>query len=144
MSAITTSPARIDVPPGRTKSLKRQGVAFLVVGGLTASLDYLTLYLLTDFAGWAYFLSAAIGFMLGSVCNYFLSIRWVFIHGKYRPGTEFTFFILTNLAGLVLNQFMMWLCVDRFAVHYLRAKLLTIIVVTMWNFVSKKTLVFSS
>lgn len=144
MSATATSPAQVDARLGRTKSLKKQGVAFLVVGAATASLDYLTLYLLTDFIGCSYFLSAAIGFMLGSICNYFLSIRWVFVPGHYRQRTEFSFFILTSLAGLVLNQFIMWLCVDWFAVHYLISKLLAIFVVTGWNFVVKKTLVFSS
>jgi putative flippase GtrA len=144
LSTTATSPAEVHALPGRTRSLKEQGVAFVVVGTATASLDYLTLYLLTEFAGCEYFLSAAIGFMLGSTTNYFLSIRWVFAQGHYRQRTEFSFFILTSLAGLALNQFMMWLCVDWFAIHYLVSKLLAIVVVTAWNFVVKKKLVFSN
>jgi putative flippase GtrA len=144
VSTTATSPSQVGVVTGRPKSLKSQGMAFLVVGAFTASLDYLTLYLLTEFVGWSYLLSAAIGFMLGSTCNYFLSIRWVFSSGHYRQSAEFSFFIVTSIAGLVLNQFVMWLCVDQFAVHYLVSKLLAIFVVTIWNFISKKKLVFAS
>jgi putative flippase GtrA len=125
------------------KSTRRQGVAFLTVGCATALLDYLTLYALTRYAGLGYFASAGIGFLVGSIANYLLSIRWVFVPGKYRQPVEFTAFILTSAAGLALNQLIMWLSVDGLGVYYLYAKLLAIAVVTAWNFASKKLLVFA-
>jgi putative flippase GtrA len=129
--------------PQSDRGAVAQGKRFILVGALTASLDYLLLYVLTAHAGFNYFLSAAIGFMAGSVGNYYLSALWVFTPGKHRQEIEFTLFILTSLAGLVLNQFCMWAAVDWLGVNYLVAKVFAIVVVTLWNYISKKRVVFA-
>ena len=121
---------------------KQQSIRFILVGGCTALLDALTLYLLTSTFGWSYFSAAAVGFMLGSTTNYLLSIRWVFVPGKFRREIEFSFFIATSLIGLVLNQLTMWFFVSVPRIHYLYAKAFAIVIVTVWNFASKKRLVF--
>jgi len=122
--------------------LRVQGSKFTIVGITTATLDFVTLYILIDFAGFGYFVSAVIGFIFGTVCNYILSIKWVFITGKYKQSIEFTVFILTSLIGLVINQFVMWLFVGVFLINYLIAKCTSIVIVAVWNFVSKKKFVF--
>lgn len=122
--------------------LRIQGSRFTIVGITTATLDFITLYVLTDFAGLGYFISAAIGFIFGTLCNYVLSIKWVFIAGKYKQSIELTFFILTSLIGLIINQFVMWLFVGVLLINYLVAKCASIMIVAIWNFVSKKKFVF--
>lgn len=124
------------------KALRTQSAKFILAGTATATLDYLILYLLTEHAGLGYFFSAAIGFVLGSVCNYVLSIRWVFIPGKFRQSIEFTLFMLMTVVGLMINQFIMWFMVDIILIHYLLAKAVAIPAVTVWNYISKKKLVF--
>jgi len=121
---------------------KQQGLRFALVGGATASLDYLVLYLLTSQLGGGYLFSAAVGFMLGSTCNYLLSIRWVFVSGKFRKDLEFSFFIITSLVGLALNQLTMWFFVSVPRFNYLYAKVFAIAIVTVWNFATKKRFVF--
>ncbi len=125
-----------------TKAPKRQSVRFVLVGSATASLDYLTLFLLTSQLGQGYLLSAAVGFMLGSICNYLLSVRWVFVPGKFRKDLEFSFFIITGLVGLALNQLTMWFFVSVPRINYLYAKVFAVVIVTVCNFLSKKRLVF--
>jgi putative flippase GtrA len=80
--------------------------------------------------------------MLGSTANYLLSVRWVFIPGKFRREIEFSFFMITSLVGLVLNQLTMWFFVNVPRVNYLYAKAFAIVFVTVWNFTTKKRLVF--
>lgn len=121
-----------------------QGGKFALVGTATATLDYFALYVLTDYVGLGYFLSAAIGFVLGSSCNYLLSIKWVFIPGRFTQSVEFTFFLLTSLVGLVINQFVMWLFVAVWLVNYLVAKGAAVAIVTVWNFLMKKKFVFAN
>jgi len=121
-----------------------QGLRFVVAGAATAGLDALTLFLLTEFTALGYFVAAAIGFTLGSTCNYFLSRRWIFVSGKFKPGVEFTFFMLTGGVGLFINQAVMWFFVDIALVNYLLAKVLSIGIVAAWNFTLKKKFVFTN
>lgn len=123
-------------------SLGVQGGKFIIVGAATATLDFMVLYLLTDHVGLGYFVSSAIGFILGSSCNYFLSIKWVFIPGKFRQSVEFTFFMATSSIGLVINQLVMWVFVSVMLINYLVAKCFALVIVTIWNFVTKKKFVF--
>ncbi len=120
----------------------RQARNFIVIGVGTVMLDYATLYLLTAYGGVTYLISAAVAFMLASTCNYLLSIRWVFVPGKFSPPLEFGMFIGTSSVGLVINQLAMWVLVEFIGIGYLMAKPISIVLVTIWNFVSKKKLVF--
>src|SRR2546428_9436920 len=121
---------------------KQQGLRFILVGATTAFLDYSTLYLLTVRLGWGYLLSAAVGFMLGSTCNYVISVNGVFVPGKFRRKIEFSFFIITSFVGLMLNQLVMWLLVEIQGINYLYAKAFAVAIVTLWNFSMKKRFVF--
>lgn len=130
--------------PGPTSpAIPWQKSRFVAVGISTVALDYLLLYLLTEFTPLGYFFSAGVSFLLASACNYLLSVRFVFIAGRFPRSFEFSCFLLTSLAGLGLNQVMMWLLVGLAGLNYLLAKTLSIVVVTVWNFLSKKRLVFA-
>jgi putative flippase GtrA len=116
---------------------------FVIIGAITASLDFGTMYLLVRFAGMGYLMATAIGFSLGSVVNYILSILWVFRSGRFsRRRFEFSSFIFFSLLGLGINQVSMLLLVQSAGVYYTIAKVVTMGVVTVFNFVSKKYLVF--
>lgn len=116
---------------------------FGIIGVFTASLDFGAMILLIKYAGADYLLATAVGFCIGSVVNYLLSILWVFRSGRFsRRRYEFTSFIFFSLLGLGINQLSMLLLVQTGGVHYIPAKILTIGVVTAFNFVSKKYLVF--
>jgi len=115
---------------------------FEIVGAATDSVDYAVLYLMTSRMHVTYFISTAVAFMLASTLNYVLSIRYVFESGKWSRTFEFSFFLVTSLVGLVINQLSMWLLVGVCGIDYLLAKTISIVAVTVWNFASKKKLVF--
>jgi putative flippase GtrA len=128
-----------ELPVSRTSQMLR----FVIIGAITASLDFGTMYLLVRFAGMGYLLATAIGFLLGSAVNYILSILWVFRSGRFtRRRYEFSSFIFFSLLGLGMNQLSMLLLVQSVGVYYTVAKVVTIGIVTVFNFVSKKYLVF--
>ena len=62
----------------QTDKTKIQMFRYLFVGGAAFIVDFLSLFILTDFFGIYYLISAAIAFILGLIANYFLSISWVF------------------------------------------------------------------
>lgn len=114
------------------------------VGGFAFLLDYVTLFLFTEYVGVDYLLSAAIAFTLGLVANYLLSIAWVFHDSRLNnKKAEFVIFAVIGLVGLVLNEFVMYICSDFLNIHYMVSKLCSTGIVFFWNFFGRKYILFT-
>ena len=135
---MTAAPAASASKLGGSTQVRR----FVMVGAGTVFFDYVVLYLLTSRLHVMYLISTAVAFMLASTLNYLLSVRFVFESGKLSRVFEFSFFVATSLAGLAINQLSMWLLVSLCGINYLLAKAISVVIVTVWNFVTKKKLVF--
>ena len=122
--------------------LRRQAQLFVLAGVGTVCLDYLMLYALVSYLSLNYLIATAFSFLVASGVNYLLSVRWIFVAGKYRKSLELSLFMITSLLGLAVNQLAMWALVDRIQLDYRVAKLFSIALVTIWNYFSKKRLVF--
>lgn len=117
---------------------------YVFVGGFAFIIDYGTLFLLTEFAGINYLLSAAIAFVLGLVTNYMLSIIWVFSNSRLgNRMTEFVIFASIGIVGLLLNEAIMFLCCDVLNIYYMVSKLCSTGIVFFWNFFGRKLLLFN-
>jgi putative flippase GtrA len=127
----------------RELTLPLQVFRFILAGASTALLDFLTLIVLVEFLHLNYLVSATIGFVAGSVANYFISVRFVFTGGKYpNKLAEFTIFLIITLAGLALNYFTMYFFTELFLFPYFISKCFSLFFVTAANFLMKKFLVF--
>jgi putative flippase GtrA len=116
---------------------------YTVVGGLAFGVDFSILYLLTDFGGVHYLVSAAIAFCGGLLVNYALSRAWVFERRSLNNNClEFTVFAAIGLIGLAMNEAGMWLLTDILGLHYLSGKLFTTGFVFVWNFFARKYSLF--
>jgi putative flippase GtrA len=129
----------------KTDSTLIQLFRYGFVGGMAFLVDYGTLYVLTEFLGLHYLLSATIAFVIGLVTNYLLSIAWVFNSRKSGSRwVEFTVFALIGIIGLGLNALVMYLCTDFLGMHYLISKLVSTAIVFFWNFFARKTILFKT
>lgn len=115
---------------------------FGLIGACTVAFDFGLLYVLVDVAHLNYFLSTLVAFTTASTLNYLLSVQYVFIAGRFSRAPEFTIFMVTTGVGLGLNQFTMWVLVGIGGINYLLAKCASLTIVTCWNFLSKKRIVF--
>ena len=113
-------------------------IRFCFVGGLSLMLDYAILFALTEFAGVYYLYSSAISFSVTVVFNYWLCVIYVFKGAKKQTPRQAAIFFITGAIGLVLNQFCMWLFVAVVGLHYLIAKLGATVIVTIWNYLTKR------
>lgn len=117
---------------------------YVFVGGTAFVADFGSLYLLTEYAGLHYLASATIAFVIGLAVNYFLSTLWVFQARNVRnPYMEFLFFALIGVVGLGLNALIMYVFTDLLAVHYLLSKIISTVLVFLWNFLARKYLLFN-
>lgn len=114
------------------------------VGGGAFLADYGTLFLLTEYVGVPYLLSAAIAFVAGLVVNYLLSISWVFNQNRSdKPAKEFLFFTIIGVIGLLFNELIMYVATDLCHLHYMLSKIISTAIVFFWNFFARKVLLFN-
>lgn len=119
---------------------------YLFVGGVAFLVDYSLLYVFTEWAGLHYIVSATLSFLAGLTVNYLISTRWIFKSGtvvKNRMG-EFAVFGLIGVAGLLLNNLLLYLLTDLCDVHYMISKLAVTVAVMLWNFFGRKLILFNS
>ena len=90
--------------------------------------------------------SASIGFALGAVVAYVLSIRWVFRDRAYgnAPALEFASFVAIGIAGLGLTQAVLWLGVSVLQLVPEAVKLAAAGLTFAFNYVVRKSLLFAS
>ena len=120
------------------KKLFSQFFKFGVVGVIAFIVDYLSLYLLTEFLNVYYLISSIISFLLSIIVNYILSIKWVFDIKKKQSFKDVIIFTLLSAIGLLINLLVMYLSVEVFKIHYMIGKLMATFIVMIWNFVTRK------
>ena len=127
-----------------TDSTLVQLFRYTLVGGVAFMVDFATLYLLTEYASLHYLLSATVGFLLGLVTNYILSLLWIFRKRRLQSRSlEFAIYGWIGVIGMGLNALIMWLFTEHLAFHYLGSKIVAAAVVFFWNFFARKFALFN-
>jgi putative flippase GtrA len=120
-----------------------QLLRYTAVGGVAFAVDFGSLFLLTEFGGLHYLLSAVFAFGLGLLTNYLLSVAWVFNRRTLSSrGMEFLVFGLIGVLGLGLNEVVLWVLTEGAGFHYLLSKAGAAVVVFLWNFFARKLSLF--
>lgn len=121
------------------KKLIAQFMKFGVVGVIAFIIDFGVMVFLTEVFAVPYLISTTIAFTVSVIFNYVASMRYVFVRkDDMSRRREFIIFVLLSAIGLVLNDVFMWLLVDFFFIDYRISKIITTVLVAIWNFVSRK------
>ena len=127
----------------QTDKTRVQLFRYLFVGAAAFIVDFLSLFILTEFFGIYYLISAAIAFILGLIANYFLSISWVFNKRTLDNRTfEFGIFAIIGIVGLALNEVFIWVFTQDLQIYYLFSKILAAAIILFWNFFARKFTLF--
>jgi putative flippase GtrA len=127
----------------QTNKTRIQLFRYIIVGGAAFIVDFLSLYILTDFFGIYYLISAAIAFILGLFVNYLLSVSWVFNKRKLDNRTfEFGIFAIIGVVGLGLNEVFIWFFTQELLIYYLVSKIFAAVIILFWNFFARKYVLF--
>lgn len=121
------------------KKLIAQFMKFGVVGVIAFIIDFGVMVFLTEVFGVPYLISTTVAFVVSVIFNYVASMRYVFVRkDDMSRRREFIIFIVLSVIGLILNDIFMWLLVDLIFIDYRISKIITTILVAIWNFVSRK------
>ena len=112
-------------------------IRLLIVGGGCFLLEYILLYVLTEYMHIGYLVSSAIAFTVSLLVNYILCLLVVF-NVKHQSSLEIGLFIITSLIGLIINQGVMWFLVEIIAWWYMFAKVIASGIVMIWNYITKR------
>lgn len=145
------------------KSLLGEIVRFLLVGGLSTVIDFLTmaivLYLHSpekydgffnvffgvneDPTSFAALFGTGLGFVIGVFVNYAMSIFFVFNqNGKVRSVKGFLLFASLATGGLLLHEVGMWVLHVKFDVNEWIVKIIMTFVVMIYNFTTRRLILF--
>lgn len=122
------------------RKIFRQIIKFAVVGGSAFVIDYGLMVLITEVFSINYLLSNAISFSASVIYNYILSIFWVFDvdSSKSNQCKNLVIFMVLSIIGLLINQLLMWVQVNKLNIFYMIAKIFATVVVMVYNFISRK------
>lgn len=128
-------------------------IRFCIVGGSGVVVDFGITYLLKERMRLNKYAANSCGFLTAATTNYILNRIWTFRSIDPHIARQYLIFIAISLAGLAINNGVIWLLNDRlhtdFArlaghrapegqlrekVNFYSAKLMAVIVVTLWNF----------
>ncbi|HEY9005530.1 GtrA family protein [Ohtaekwangia sp.] len=125
------------------KLLKAEFVKFVVVGGISAVLEFSLLILFVEKLSMDYLIGNVIAFALTNIVTYVLSKRYVFNAAtSANKAQEAGLFFLCLLGGLLVNQIVLWIFVEFTSLDYRIAKVIAIAITVIWNFFTRKHLVF--
>ncbi len=124
--------------------LVQQFIRYVGVGGFSFVVDFACLYLLTEYIGLHYLLSATLAFCAGLTTNYLLCLLWVFDFRRMQNRLhEFFVFGAIGIGGLLLNNLLLYTLTDIIGLHYLLSKLFAAAVILLFNFSLRRWMLFS-
>lgn len=121
--------------------LKAEFTRFVIVGGISAVLEYSLYFAFKTIAD--YRVANVLAFILTNVVTYILTKRYVFTSSsQIHKGYEAFLFAVCLAGALAVNQAVLWALVKHVSMDDKIAKALAIAVAVVWNFFTRKYIVF--
>jgi len=117
-------------------------IKFCVIGFSGMILDFGTTWVLKEKIRINKYIANSAGFTLAATSNYILNRLWTFHSENQQILKEYLSFMLISVAGLIINNLVIFLLHDKMRMNFYLAKLLSIGVVTLWNFIMNYFITF--
>jgi putative flippase GtrA len=109
-------------------------IKFGVVGFSGIFVDFGITYLLKEKLKVHKYLANSTGFVMATISNYLLNRYWTFNTGESAQFIQFGKFFGIAMAGLVLNNLLIYIFNDRLKINFYVSKAFAIAIVSIWNF----------
>lgn len=116
------------------KTLILKFLKFSVVGFSGTAVDFGVTWLCKEKLGFNKYLSNSLGFILAATNNYIWNRVWTFQSTNSNISAEYGKFFLVSLAGLGINNLIIYLLHGKLNLNFYLSKVFAIGVVMFWNF----------
>lgn len=123
----------------KTNNVLIQFFRYIWVGGIAAIVNIGMLYVFTDIIHLYYLFSNVLSFTLGLLVNYILSKKFVFQEKvTMNRMKEFIIYAIIGIIGLGIDTGLIWVFTSGLSIYYLISKIISTMIVFIWNFVARK------
>lgn len=123
----------------KNNKLLLQIFKFIIVGGTATVIDFVVLFILKEFIGLNEIVANTISFTVSVIYNYIASVKWVFdVDQDKSKSKQFITFIIFSIVGLLINNLILWICIDKLSIYYLIGKAIATGIVMVFNFITRK------
>ena len=121
-----------------------QFIKFCIVGAGGMIVDFGATWLLKERLHFNKYVANSIGFTLAVINNFLWNKYWTFQDHNEQVGMQFLLFLGISIAGLLLNNGVIYLLINRWRLNFYLSKLFATGVVTLWNFGANYQFTFHS
>lgn len=107
---------------------------FGLVGFTGLIIDFGVTFLIKERLCWNKYVANSLGFMLASINNYTLNRFWTFHSADPEIGWQFSKFLLIAVAGLLLNNLIVYMLTVKGRLNFYVSKVIAIVLVFIWSF----------
>ena len=132
-----------------------EALRFAVSGGVCFLIEFAALVLLRDRAGLDTLIAVPAAFLISVIVNYLMCVRWVFPAAGEQRNAARLGFLVTSVMGLLLNEGLMLLFRTLFGedgilltvgglslAQYMVNKVLATLIVMIWNYFTKRWILY--
>ena len=109
-------------------------IKFGLVGASGIAIDFSVTWLCKEKAGLNKYLANSAGFCCAVFSNFILNRLWTFEANSRPFATDLFKFVLVSLAGLLLNNLLLYLFIKHIKLNFYFLKLMVIGLVFFWNY----------
>jgi len=117
-------------------------IYYLIISVIATVYDVALLYILTEFMGWNYLVSATISYSIGIVVGCAGQKIITFKDTNKKITKQFGLFAFISIIGLFINLGVLKLCVELFGLHYMVGKIVAVGIGFFWNYTANRKLTF--
>ena len=122
----------------KNEKLLIQIIKFIIVGGIATIIDWLIYYIAYNYLNIKPLISNIISYSISTVYNYLASVKFVFKVSKNNGKRNFIIFIIFSLIGLGLSELLIYLFIDKLNISKMISKILSTVIVMIFNFITRK------
>ena len=118
-------------------------VKYFFIGGVAATVDIGLFALLANFLGFPWVPVSICTFLLATLFNYLLSIKFVFESGvRHKKHVEIAGVFAISGLSLLVNQSVLYIAIEWFGWHLLVSKIIATGIVFFWNYFGRSKIIF--
>lgn len=119
----------------------RNLILYGIIGSCSSGLDFLLYTLFVEVFGWHYILSNCISVLAGITTSFTLNRNYNF-KIKDKTKQRFAIFLTIGLCGMMVSNLILYLFIDFFNWNKIISKLLSIVLVVIFQFILNKYITF--